>query len=86
MSGPEGPEVSANRIQVKGICKSEALATALASSQATRSVPFCQQSCMIQVLVRVRPPVGTEVNGELAVACSPSQEHVQARICGKLLC
>lgn len=32
-----------------------------------------------QVLVRVRPPIGQEANEELAVACSPTQEHVQAR-------
>jgi len=31
----------------------------------------------LQVLVRVRPPIGHEANEELAVACSPSQEHVQ---------
>ncbi|KAA6418342.1 MAG: kinesin KIF12, partial [Trebouxia sp. A1-2] len=34
----------------------------------------------IQVLVRVRPPIGHEAKEELAVACSPSQEHVQVLV------
>ncbi|DBA74159.1 hypothetical protein WJX77_004162 [Trebouxia sp. C0004] len=34
----------------------------------------------IQVLVRVRPPIGHEANEELAVACSPTQEHIQVLV------
>ena len=34
----------------------------------------------LQVLVRVRPPIGQEANEELAVACSPTQEHIQASL------
>ena len=80
MSGPQGPDVAANRIQVRGEANLKLSLMLFATIQAVTSLPCCQQSYTIQVLVRVRPPIGSEVNEELAVACSSSQEHVQASI------
>lgn len=68
--------------QNTGACQVDAV-LALTSREASRRLALLLITPLIvlyilQVLVRVRPPIGHEANEELAVACSPTQEHVQA--------
>lgn len=81
MSGLDSEASGTNRIQVRQI---DAVVALTGLDLPLRGTHDCQTACnasscsWLQVLVRVRPPIGQEANEELAVACSPTQEHVQA--------
>ena len=81
MSSMDSESSGANRIQVRSVDADLALTNREAPPQlmATLSPTYLIVLYAAQVLVRVRPPIGPEANEELAVACSPTQEHIQAR-------